>query len=295
MKNIRLTDFASQCRCSIFVQSHPHQPSHQIHPPLNSTKHTHISVIYSKMMFADAEPCDNPSKYVMQPDPQTGAWPQPADVSPPGKYFESLLLSCTHTHTHLYTPVKHWLKLSLCPPSCVSVSLLITLLGSRSVSEYTSRLSDLHLQRELFVPGSYFFLYHTKTHTHSGSSLLDFQVASPHCLHVERELPLLCCPSGKICRPLTSESSNNLHVEKPHAVNCASTCYQSKHDQIWDGALQWITIFVSVVMRRIYVYYSTECLSVKGIFISYSIIYGAVNWVCVRWKQCFILPGYHLT
>lgn len=70
LTNMRLAvrvHLASQSRC---VHSSPHQPPHQYSATFEPLR---ASVIYSEMVFADAEPYDNPSKYVMQPDPQTDA------------------------------------------------------------------------------------------------------------------------------------------------------------------------------------------------------------------------------
>lgn len=95
----------------------------------------------NRSVFADTELYDNPSKYVMQPDSQTNVWPQSADVSAAGKYCLYPPPSIP-SHSHIYKQAKHWQKLVL-SPGCVSV--LITVLGSLCMSEYTPRLSDLHL------------------------------------------------------------------------------------------------------------------------------------------------------
>lgn len=210
----------------------------------------HVAVIYSKTLFADTEPHDNPSKYVMRPDPQPGAWPRPADVSSAGKYFPfpPPSLSCTHSFTRWsnidhssFHPIAVWVCLShsLEAAACLNTHFLPV--------RFTSAERAV-CARIIFLPLSW-SVQSTCTCTLYEHTPLAFQAVSPHCLHVEHELPPLCCLQASDIREtatiyMQSSFTRKLHKQVSYVIKYKTADF-----------------FMPMIMERIYVYHSTECLS----------------------------------
>lgn len=223
LTNVRSTvqvHLASKSRCCRCVHSYPHQLPHQ-YPATFELLQTDPCICHLLQNGVCRHwAYDNP-RQTHENSLQTSALLGNTS-SPPSP----LHLSHTHTFTHRSNNDKS----SFC-------ALAVWVWVCLSHSLEAAACLNTHLACQIYICGGscvrpgHISFSSTQTHTerntcaHWRSALLAFQVALPHCLHVEHELPLFCCLSRKNLQ--TSDTP-----EKQRSA-CREAWCCKLHRQVW--------------------------------------------------------------